>query len=286
MTRPLSAPNAKCPTLRGGVKQKSAARRGSAGNHPAPQADALWQRYRATGDPEARTQLLDRYVRLVYHVARRIGARTPFVETDELASAGSLGLVRALESFDLSRGLAFSTYAVSRIRGAILDELRSRDWTPRSVRAKARRMAEITGMLEQKLDRAPEPREIAAALGIDLPTYWDWRGAVDGNVVVSLDGSNSSPQGHWLRLEEVLTDATAPLPGDALVELQQVAGVREAMGRLPEKERTVLALYYYEELTLLEIAEILHVTESRISQIRSQALRRLRELLTNDAAVA
>ncbi len=286
MTRLLSGPNPKRAMLQSGIKQKTAARGSIAGNHPAPQDDALWQRYRATGDPEARRQLLDRYVRLVYHVARRIGARTPFVETDELASAGALGLVHAIESFDLSRGLAFSTYAVSRIRGAILDDLRSRDRTPRSVRAKARRMAQITDTLERKLDRAPEPREVAAALSIDLPTYWDWRGAVDGRVVVSLDAADSSPRSHGLRLEEVLNDATAPLPGDALIEFQKVAEVREAIGRLPDRERTVLALYYYEGLNLRQVAEILHVTESRISQIRTQALRRLRDLLADDAAVA
>lgn len=261
-------------------------RRREAADNPAPQADALWQRYRATSDPEARAQLLERYIGLVYHVARRIGARTPYVETDELASAGTLGLVHALESFDLSRGLAFSTYAVSRIRGAILDDLRSRDWPPRSVRVKARRMAQVTTMLEGKLDRAPEPREIAGALGIDLATYWDWHAAVHSGVVVSLEPMESGPYGPSVRLEETLADEAAPLPGDALIAHQQIAGVRAAIGRLPDKERAVLALYYYEELNLRQIAEVLHVTESRISQIRTQAMRRLRELLADDAAVA
>jgi len=106
--------------------------------------DALWTRYRENGDTGARAQLLDRYLGLVHHVAREIGARTPAVEVEELVSAGTIGLVRALDSFDLSRGLAFSTYAVRRIRGAILDDLRSQDWTPRSVRAK---MARVPGAL-------------------------------------------------------------------------------------------------------------------------------------------
>ena len=102
--------------------------------------DALWARYRSAGDVAARAQLLDRYLGLVHHVAREIGARTPAVELEELISAGTIGLIRALDSFDLSRGLAFSTYAVRRIRGAILDDLRSRDWIPRSVRAKSRKL--------------------------------------------------------------------------------------------------------------------------------------------------
>jgi RNA polymerase sigma factor for flagellar operon FliA len=248
--------------------------------------DALWQRYRATGDPAARTQLLDRYLGLVHHVAREIGARTPMVEIDDLVSAGALGLVRALESFDLSRGLAFSTYAVRRIRGAILDDLRSRDWTPRSVRVKNRRITAATAALEAKLGRAPEPREVAAVLGIELETYWDWRASVDGGVLVSFDTVSSNGQRHTLSLEETLNDPDAPLPGQELTQLEQVAGLRGAIGRLPDKERTVLALYYYEELNLRQIAEILHVTESRISQIRTQALRRLRDMLANDQAVA
>jgi RNA polymerase sigma factor for flagellar operon FliA len=246
--------------------------------------DALWTRYRATGDPEARAQLLDRYLGLVHHVAREIGARTPVVELDDLVSAGALGLVRALESFDLSRGLAFSTYAVRRIRGAILDDLRSRDWTPRSVRVKGRRLAAAVAELERHLGRKPDHREIATAIGIDLATYWEWRAVVDGGVMVSFDTATSSGQRNALSLEETLNDPEAPLPGQELAQLEQVAGLREAIGRLPDKERTVLALYYYEELNLRQIAEVLHVTESRISQIRTQALKRLREMLAVEDA--
>ncbi|HYC30821.1 MAG TPA: FliA/WhiG family RNA polymerase sigma factor [Gemmatimonadales bacterium] len=238
--------------------------------------DALWARYRASGDPSARAQLLDRYLGLVHHVAREIGARTPAVELDELVSAGTLGLVRALDSFDLSRGLAFSTYAVRRIRGSILDELRSRDWTPRSVRSKGRKLQAVVSALQGQLGRAPEPREVAAALGIDLETYWQWRSAVEGNVLVSFDGVPSSGSG-TLTLEETLEDADVPAPGKELDEEEQVRQLRAAIARLPERERTVLALYYYEELNLRQIAEILHVTESRVSQIRTQALKRMRE---------
>ena len=246
---------------------------------PASVADSLWVRYRSTGDSEARAQLLERYLGLVHHVAREVGARTPAVELGELVSAGTIGLVRALDSFDLSRGLAFSTYAVRRIRGAILDDLRSRDWTPRSVRARNRKLLAVTATLQGRLGRAPEPREIAAALEIDLATYWQWQGAAEGGVMMSFDASAPSSRSA-LTLGETINDPDETLPGQALADREEVQGLRQAIGMLPEKERTVLAMYYYEELNLRQIAEVLHVTESRISQIRTQALRRLRERLT------
>ena len=246
---------------------------------PASVADSLWVRYRSTGDAEARDQLLERYLGLVHHIAREVGARTPAVELGELVSAGTIGLVRALDSFDLSRGLAFSTYAVRRIRGAILDDLRSRDWTPRSVRARNRKLLAVTATLQGRLGRAPEPREIAAALEIDLATYWQWQGAAEGGVMMSFDASAPSSRSA-LTLGETINDPDEILPGQALADREEVQGLRQAIGMLPEKERTVLAMYYYEELNLRQIAEVLHVTESRISQIRTQALRRLRERLT------
>ena len=242
--------------------------------------DALWTRYRSTGDVDARAQLLDRYLGLVHHVAREVGARTTAVELDDLVSAGTLGLVRALESFDLSRGLAFSTYAVRRIRGAILDDLRSRDWTPRSVRVKGRKLAAAAAALQATLGRAPEPAEMATALGIGLETYFKWKSMVDGGITVPFDQSAGTGMRDGLSLEETVADEEAPLPGEALEREERFEGLREAIAMLPEKERTVLALYYYEELNLRQIAEVLHVTESRISQIRTAALRRLRTRLT------
>jgi RNA polymerase sigma factor for flagellar operon FliA len=246
---------------------------------PASVADSLWVRYRSTGDSEARAQLLERDLGLVHHVAREVGARTPAVELGELVSAGTIGLVRALDGFDLSRGLAFSTYAVRRIRGAILDDLRSRDWTPRSVRARNRKLLAATATLQGWLGRAPEPREIAAALEIDLASYWQWQGAAEGGVMVSFDAAAPCSRSA-LTLGETINDPDETLPGQELANREEVQGLRQAIGMLPEKERTVLAMYYYEELNLRQIAEVLHVTESRVSQIRTQALRRLRERLT------
>jgi len=251
---------------------------------PTPHAltEALWDTYRADGCQKARAQLLDRYLGLVHHVAREIASRASQMELDDLVSAGTLGLVKALDSFDRSRGLAFSTYAVRRIRGAILDDLRSRDWIPRSVRVKGRKAAAAIAELERSLGRMPEPREVAATLGIELTVYFQWRAQIDGGVMVSFDASADLGRRQTVALEETILDPDALLPGQELEADESVAQLRAMIGSLPERERTVLALYYYEEMNLRQIAEVLHVTESRVSQIRTQALRRLRERLTAD----
>jgi RNA polymerase sigma factor FliA len=242
--------------------------------------DGLWVSYRANRDPAARAQLLDRHVGLVYHVAREIASRSRQGEMEDLVSAGTLGLVRALDSFDHTRGLAFSTYAVRRIRGAILDDLRSRDWTPRSVRSKARRLAEATARLQSRLGREPEAREIATELDIELETYWEWRSAADGGVWVSFDTWAGPNDRNGPALEDVLTDPDAPMLDGGLLHEDRVRQLRSAIAELPQQERTVLALYYYEELNLRQIADILHVTQSRISQIRTKALSRLKRKLS------
>lgn len=243
-----------------------------------PVTDRLWQRYRATGDPEARAALLNRYLGLVHHAARQVAARvSDLVEVDDLVSAGTLGLVQALQGFDLSRGLAFSTYAMRRIRGAMLDDLRSRDWVPRSVRAKGRQVTAVVANLERRLGRAPGATDIASALSLDLPTYWRWREEIDGAVLVSLDGTVVLEQAEAASLEATLPDHSSRLPGDEIAAREAAAGLRQAIAALPPKEHTVLALYYFEELNLRQIAEVLHLTESRVSQIRTQALRRLRQ---------
>lgn len=240
--------------------------------------DALWERYQEHGDAEARRELLDQYLGLVHHCAREMGARIGHaVEFDDLLGAGTLGLVQALEGFDRSRGLAFSTYAMRRIRGAILDELRSRDWRPRSVRAKGRQLASVVTALESRYGRTPEPAEVAQALGIDLLSYYRLRQDVEGGTMVSLAGPVARGGGDTLRLEDTLADPAGEADVRAVGREDTHRHLREAIASLPPRERTVLALYYYEELNLKQIAAMLHVTESRVSQIRSQAIRRLRE---------
>jgi RNA polymerase sigma factor FliA len=252
---------------------------------PAAQAedrtDILWTRYRTAGDPDARAQLLTRHLGLVHHVAREVSRRIPSVELGELVSAGALGLMKALDSFDLNRGLAFSTYAVLRIRGAILDDLRSRDSTPRSVRVKRRRIEAVAAALEARLGRAPTPKELSERLGIDLTTFWKWRDAV--GVYAEAETPAPSHGRRFSRDAESHADPSVTPTPQKLVESEHVAHLRQLISRLPEQQRRVLALYYYEELNLRQVGEVLQVSESRVSQIRSQALRRLRTELAASA---
>ena len=240
---------------------------------------SLWRRYRRNRDMVARAQLLEHYLPLVRLLARKLAVRIgSVVEVDDLISAGTLGLVQALESFDLSRANSFATYASRRVHGSMLDELRRRDWVPRSVRSKARKIQHVTNRIESAFGRRAVAEEAAAALEIDMSTYLSWRQAVDGAVQVSIEESPSGESGDAAFLD-LIRD---PAAEDALLGLgreEQVQTVARALGRLPERERMVLVLYFYEELNLRQIAEVMHLTESRISQIRSAALARLRGAL-------
>ncbi len=253
---------------------------------PVPESEAridiLWARYRSAGDPEARDQLLARHLGLVHHVAREVSRRIPSIELGELVSAGALGLMKALDSFDLSRGLAFSTYAVLRIRGAILDDLRSRDSTPRSVRMKRRKIESVASALEAELGRSPSPKEIAERLGVDLETFWKWKDAVGIHCETDVPANSKGQRAS--RDAENHADPAAALASHQLVESEHTAQLQLLIARLPEQQRRVLALYYYEELNLRQVGEVLKVSESRVSQIRSQALRRLKSEITASLA--
>jgi RNA polymerase sigma factor for flagellar operon FliA len=249
--------------------------------------DALWSRYRRTGDPQTRAQLLDRYLGLVHHSAHQLARRiSRDVEIDDLIGAGTLGLVQALEGFDPGRGLAFSTYAMPRIRGAMLDELRTRDWMPRSVRTRSRQLQAARAALQHRLGRQPDPEELAHELQIDLETYFRWQEETDGRVLLPIDATHDDGEDRAPRLSESLADVLAADPGDALDDREALDRLRGAFGRLTARDRLVLTLYYYEELNLRQIGEVMHVSESRISQIRTRALKRLRELVefVEDAA--
>lgn len=249
--------------------------------------EGLWKQYCQDGDVGARTQLLNRHLGLVHHIARQFAARLPTdVELDDLVSAGSVGLILALESFEPARGLAFSTYATPRIRGAIIDDLRSNDWVPRSVRSKARRMSEAVSQLETALGRTPEPIEVATVLGIDLATYWKWKEDTGNTVLFPFDGKVGHGDSESVTLGETLKDARTPDPDDVITHTEMLDALGDAIESLPVKERTVLSLYYYEELNLRQIAEVLMLTESRISQIRSRALQRLKARLVVEAVAS
>jgi RNA polymerase sigma factor for flagellar operon FliA len=238
-------------------------------------ATQLWQRA-ADGDLEARDTLLVEHLNLVHHTARQLSRRIAVqVDYDELVSAGTIGLMAALGSFDVSRGLAFSTFAIPRIRGAILDELRRQDHVPRSIRRKTRDISQAREQIMRAEGRAPEDAEIAAHLSIDLETLWRWQGEIEGAVHLPLDRTASdndnspAPADFLTASDEVGID-------DLIGREQEVGLLRDAIMALNEQESTVLALYYFEELKLQEIGDILGITESRVSQIRAKALGRLR----------
>lgn len=215
-------------------------------------------------------------MRLVRTVAHDISRRVPHADLDELVSAGAVGLMRAADRFDPGRGLAFSTYAVTVIRGAMLDELRSRAWSTRAARGKARRIAAASHELTGRLGRGPAAREVAEHLGIDLGTYFEWQHAAETCIVVPLGcGAGGAAAG----LEDRIPDANAVRPDEAIEWQETVGELQDGVDALPPNQRRVISLYFQEQLTQREIAVLLGVSEGRVSQIRSAALRALRTAL-------
>lgn len=236
----------------------------------------LWQSYQA-GNQIARDRLLEEHLGLVHHVARQV-SRTLAVRADfdELVSAGTIGLMTALEGFDATRGLAFSTFAAPRIRGAILDELRKQDHVPRSIRRKTREITAAREAYQRANGHAPEDRELAQQLGVDMETLWRWQADVEGAHHIPLDRAPGEREHTAPVPAELLTSSEEMGVEDSLTHEQEVGHLKDAILRLKEQERVVLSLYYFEELKLHEIAKVLELTESRVSQIRSKALSKLR----------
>lgn len=236
----------------------------------------LWNAYQAHGDADARDQLLERHLPLVRYVARDLWKRIRGkLEIDDLVSAGTVGLINAVDNFEPERGLAFSTFATPRIRGAILDHLRRWDHVPRSVRRKQRSLDQARETLTVRLGREPNQVEIARELDVDLDTVSRWQSDAADAVQVALDAPLPG-EGKQVTTAEVVPGETGARTEDAITHDEEVAILQEAVAALPERERTILALYYYEGLKMHQIAEILGVTESRISQIRSKIMKTLR----------
>lgn len=228
-------------------------------------------------DAVTREQLITEHLGLVHHVARQLSRSLSLdADFDELVSSGTMGLMNALASFDPSRGLAFSTFAAPRIRGAILDELRRQDHVPRSVRRKTRDLAAARKVLIRNLDREPADQEVATQLGIDMNTYWRWQAETESAVQVSLDRPSVDGDNRAGSPSDIIPDNGERGIEELLNLEQEVDHLRNAILDLKDQERLVLSLYYYEELKLHEIASILELTESRVSQIRSKAISKLR----------
>ena len=245
-----------------------------------PDVRELWERYRDTGDAEIRERLILHYSPLVKYVAGRVGVGMPSnVEHADLVSYGIFGLMDAIEKFDVEKGFKFETYAITRIRGAILDELRSIDWVPRSVRSKARKIEQAMQRLEQKLERSPTDAEIAEELGVSQEELEDMLSAVSMTSIAALDDAFDIGEGERVSLKDTIEDNTQIGPEEHLDDLEMRRLLREAIGRLSDREQTVLGLYYFEGMTLAQIGGVLGVTESRICQIHTKAVIRLRTKL-------
>ena len=224
-----------------------------------------------------RDQLIMDYAPLIRFVAQRIASRLPSnIDIDDLVSAGVIGLMDAIEKYDPSRDNKFKTYAEFRIRGAILDELRSQDWVPRSVRDKAKRIERMYAELEQKLGRSVSDRELSSALGLKLDEYHDMVSKVKAVTLLSVDDLTIPYQNEKKSLLECLEGTNIKNPFAQLKNKDVRRILMDHIDDLPEKQKLVLSLYYYEDLNLKEIGKILEVTESRVSQLHTQAVNRLR----------
>ncbi len=243
----------------------------------APDIDRLWNEYKSSGSARARDQLIVHYSPLVKYVAGRVAVGLPQnVDQADLTSYGLFGLIDAIDKFEPERGFKFETYAISRIKGNILDELRAIDWVPRSVRAKARQIEKAYAKLEAELHRAPSEEELAEELDMTRAQLQTALSKISFVGVVALDefvGSNDRESGSTLGDTIASGDEG---PSDLFEDQEMRALLAGAIDKLPEREKVVLTLYYYEGLTLARIGEVLGVTESRVCQIHTKAILQLR----------
>lgn len=226
--------------------------------------------YTAQGKMKQQSQI-EAYLPMVRRHALALQVRLPAgVDTDDLIQAGVVGLIEALGRYDASQGTQLTTFASQRVRGAMLDELRSRDWLPRSVRRQSRAVDEATRELQQQLGRAPEEHEIAAALDMDLSTYRRLLGDINNGLLMPFEELLADGGEHHFS-EQVSATPLAELISD-----ERRGALVDAIAELPEREKLLMALYYQEELNLKEIGAVLGVSESRVCQLHSQAVSRLR----------
>ena len=244
----------------------------------------LWKEFKDTKEDTLRERLILHYSPLVKYVAGRVGVGLPpNIEQADLVSYGIFGLIDAIEKFDLARAIKFETYAISRIKGAIIDELRAIDWIPRSVRYKAREVEKAYSALESQLHRTPTEPEVAAEMGITLEELHHIFNQVSFVNVVALDEllNVGGERGDKLSLVDTLEDPKAEDPVMAFETEETKYLLAKSINTLPEREKIVVTLYYYEGLTLAEIGQVLGVTESRICQMHTKAVLQLRAKLAD-----
>ena len=242
--------------------------------------EKLWQQFESKKDPSVKEQLVLKYISLVKYVAGRMMINLPpSVEVEDLESAGVMGLIDAIERFNRDYGVKFESFAIPRIKGAMLDELRKLDWVPRSVRSKSRELEKAIHQLENDLGRTPSDEEIARRMNLPMEDYFDLLREVSATALLSLDDSLFADDGSKTELHEVVEDESVedPMAGINREEIKEM--LIKYIDDLPETERLVIALYYYEELTLKEIGQVLQLSESRISQIHTKTILSLRAKL-------
>ena len=249
----------------------------------------IWRTFRRTGDQALRDRLILMYAPIVKYVAGRLGSGLPaHVDEGDLVSYGLLGLISAIERYDPDRDVKFETYAIARIKGSILDELRALDWVPRSVRSRARQIERAMSELEARLGRAPSDEELAKKVGVSVEELENTLTDISRSSIAALDElwTISGSGGDQVALIDTIEDTQGPEPQSAFAQTELREMVADAITSLPEREKLVITLYYYEDLTLREIGEVLGVTESRVSQLHTKAVLRLKARLSGSVARA
>jgi RNA polymerase sigma factor for flagellar operon FliA len=252
----------------------------------APNLQVLWHSFKVRGDSKARDTLIQHYAYLVKITAGRVvTSLPPNVERDDLISAGIIGLIKSIDQFDTKREVKFETYAIALIRGAILEMLREEDWVPRSVRERVKALERTYLDLEGRLGRPATDEEVAEAMGLEIESFHQLLADTGRASLLSLDDIVVAGEGsEKIHLADVVQDASADTAGEVETESMR-RSLGDGIDRLPDREKLVIALYYYEGLTFKEIGRILEVSESRVYQLHTQAVLRLRGYLQRDLAL-
>mgnify|MGYP003952761047 CR=1 FL=1 len=238
--------------------------------------------YRSTVDPKVKDEIIIEYAPLIRYIAQKIASRLPSsIELDDLISCGVIGLMDAIEKFDPSRDNKFKTYAEFRIRGAILDELRAQDWVPRSIREKAKLVERTYIKLESKLGRPATDEEMCEELNLEQEEFYDLLNKAKSISLLNIDDSTTFKRGDKKLISSLMENSRSSNPFVAVNYKYAKDKIKEGIKQLPEKQRLVLSLYYYEDLNLKEIGQVLDVTESRVSQLHTQAILKLKGKLRN-----
>ncbi len=246
--------------------------------------EPLWQMYSKNKDPELRNRLLQKYLGVVHYVVSKLFKSIPtYVERNDLVNIGVIGLGEALDRYDPYFGIKFETYAIPRVKGAIIDELRKQDWIPRSLRSKSNMIKKVVEDLEQVYRGDVPDNEVAQQLGISESEYQHWQSQVNQTNVISLDKPNQNYDEH--NLYDVVEDEGSTNALESLEDEEMKKILVRVIKKLPEKARLAITLYYFEHLTFKEIGKILHVSESRISQIHSETTERMRRMIKQELYV-